>query len=267
MQRDENKLPAFREAKRCNRLALQWFAGDGGGAADAGEGTNGQDAAAPGQKPAVPGRQDKGDKNAAFEKLIRGEYKDQFAARTQRIIDQRFKESRSAQELTRALAQHYGLAEDDYTGITQAAMEGRSEAQRRETAQTLLDRHRQQSADAIYTHWQEESRDLQQMYPDFVMEQELADPAFAGMLLAGVPLRTAYEAAHLDAILGGAMQYAADKAAQAARSRGAALAARPAENGVIPSAGSVMQPNVHALTLAQREQIERRVARGETIRF
>lgn len=38
------------------------------------------------------------DKQAAFEKLIREEYKEQFAARTQSIIDKRFKESKQLEE-------------------------------------------------------------------------------------------------------------------------------------------------------------------------
>ena len=38
------------------------------------------------------------DKEAAFEKLIRGEYKEQCAARTQRIIDQRFKKEKQAEQ-------------------------------------------------------------------------------------------------------------------------------------------------------------------------
>ena len=138
---------------------------------------------------------------------------------------------------------------------------------RREKVQSLEKEYREASAKQICAQWQKEGEDLRGQYPDFVMQRELTNPVFADLLRAGVPLRTAYEACHLDEILGGAMQFAADKAAAAAQTRAAALAQRPLENGVRPSAGSVMQPDVNALTLAQREQIERRVARGERIRF
>lgn len=273
MKNEYSLLPALCSAKRCYTLQLQQFADGGADAgADSGEySSTGRDAAAQGQKLAVAGKVEGSgrDKTAEFEKLIRGQYKDQFAARTQRIIDQRFRESRGAQELAKTLADHYGLTADDYKGIEQAAVQ-RSKVDadaRREKVESMVQQYRERSAEQIYAQWQEEGRALQQQYPDFVMERELTDDTFTRLLRAGVPLRTAYEARHLDELLGGAMQYAADKAAAAAEMRVAARAARPAENGVTPSASSVMQPDVNALTLAQREQIERRVARGERIRF
>lgn len=274
MQAEKNMLPTLCSAKRCNKnpLMLQWFAEGGTGAADGstGESGMGRDAAAPGQQN-TPGatQTDGADKTAAFEKLIRGEYKEQFAARTQRIIDQRFRESRAERELVNTLANHYGLEQGDYQGITKAATQNSAAdaQQRQQKAQSLLERYRNSRVERICADWQEEGRALQQQYPGFAWEQELSDQAFAGMLRAGVPLRTAYEARHLEELLGGAMQYAADKAAEAAEMRAAARAQRPAENGLTPRSSSVMQPDVNALTLAQREQIERRVAKGERIRF
>ena len=269
MKDDLNLLPALCGAKRCNTLQLQWFAEGGAGAAESGDASPGQAAAAPVQEPESPGSDEAAKKNAAFEKLIRGEYKEQFSARTQRIIDQRFKQSRGAQQLAKDLARQYGLAPDDYTGIARAAQDSRTADAdaRREKAQSLEAEYREAGAKQICARWQQEGEELARAYPDFVMQRELTNPVFADLLRAGVPLRTAYEACHLDEILGGAMQFAADKAAAAAQTRAAALARRPQENGVRPSAGSVMQPDVNALTLAQREQIERRVARGERIRF
>lgn len=275
MQAEKNMLPTLCSAKRCNKnfLMLQWFAEGGDGAAEgsSGESEMGQDAAATGQKTGVSGttKTNAADKTAAFEKLIRGEYKEQFTARTQRIIDQRFRESRAERELVQTLANHYGLEQGDYKGITEAATRnGASDAQQRQQkAQSLLEKYREARVDQICADWQEEGQALQHQYPGFVLEQELNDPAFAGMLRAGVPLRTAYEARHLEELLGGAMQYAADKATAAAELRAAARAQRPAENGLTPRSSSVMQPDVNALTLAQREQIERRVAKGERIRF
>lgn len=274
MQAEYVLLPAFCYAKRCNILDLQWFADDGtdaGADTFSGEGDVGRDAAAQGQKTTIAEKGNNADteKTAEFEKLIRGQYKEQFTARTQRIIDQRFKESRGAQELTKTLAKHYGLKENDYKGIEQAVVQ-HSEMDagaRRDKVQSFLLKQRESRANEIYDQWMAESENLRERYPAFVLEQELSDDTFTRMLRVGVPLRTAYEARHLDELLGGAMQYAADKAAAAAQVRAVTRAARPAENGVKPSASSVMQPDVNALTLAQREQIERRVAKGERIRF
>ena len=272
MKSEPTKLPAFRQAKRCHTLQLQWFADGGDGAADSsGANETGRDAAAPGQKLEISGKAEEAgeDKDSEFEKLIRGQYKEQFAARTQRIINQRFRESRGAQDLAKTLADQYGLEANDYKGIAQAVKDQRlaDAEQRRQKAEQLAQQYREDSAQQIYDQWQEEGRMLAEEYPTFCMEEELTDDAFVKLLCAGIPLRTAYEARHLDEILGGAMQYAADKAAAAAELRAAARGARPAENGTTPSAGSVMQTNVNALTLAQREQIERRVAKGERIRF
>lgn len=274
MKAEYSLLPAFCYAKRCNILNLQWFAeggADAGAGTDSGESDNGRDAAAQGQKTMTPEKNASAepDKAAEFEKLIRGQYKEQFTARTQRIIDQRFKESRGAQELVKTLAKHYGLTENDYKGIEQAVVQhGMADSDaRREKVESFLQQRRESRASEIHDQWIEESHSLRERYPSFVLEQELSDDTFIRMLRAGIPLRTAYEARHLEELLGGAMQYAADKAAAAAQVRAAARAMRPAENGVTPSASSVMQPDVNALTLAQREQIERRVAKGERIRF
>ena len=56
-------------------------------------------------------------------------------------------------------------------------------------------------------------------------------------------------------------------AAAGVAARIADRANRPAENGATPRAGAVLRPDVNKLTRAQREQIARRVAHGETIRF
>ena len=96
---------------------------------------------------------------------------------------------------------------------------------------------------------------LRGIYPDFALAAEVQNPDFARLLKAGVSVRTAYEACHLRDLLGGAMQYTADRAN------------RPPENGATPGAGAVLKTDVNSLTRAQREQIERRVAHGERIRF
>lgn len=42
---------------------------------------------------------------------------------------------------------------------------------------------------------------------------------------------------------------------------------RPSENGAVSSPAAVTKTDVNALTKAQREEIEKRVLRGEKIRF
>lgn len=137
----------------------------------------------------------------------------------------------------------------------------------RATLTYILAKSRADRAQAIHDRWVSEAEALRAQYPDFLLKEELADPTFTGMLRVGVPLRTAYQARHLDAILEQAAQSAAQQAAAEATRRAAALAARPAENGVTPGAAAFTTPDVNSLTRAQREQLERRAAKGETIRF
>lgn len=115
--------------------------------------------------------------------------------------------------------------------------------------------------------WLREGDELKRIYPGFDLKTELRSPDFVRLMKSGVSLRAAYQATHMDELLGGAMQYAADKAAAAAAARMAERARRPAENGARPQAGAVFHTDVARLSRAQREEIERRAARGERILF
>ena len=118
---------------------------------------------------------------------------------------------------------------------------------------------------SIWNSWLQECRALQQTYPEFNPAAELNDPDFVRLLHSGVSVRTAYQARHLDALLGGAMQYAARRAAENAAAHWASRSARPAENGAHPHAGAVLHTNVAKLTPAQRAELERRATKGERI--
>lgn len=239
---------------------------------------------------------DSTDKDTAFEALIQGEYKAQFAAR--------LAHAEGALQLARALAERYGLPEDDYAAIAVAAQpggeaqtgeKGAAESEMSDAAQTAAPDTAQQPepaaerdapvqeadrpapdprrqtmeavAQRICQGWVQQGMALRDIYPGFDFAAELKRADFAGLLRAGVSVKAAYEACHLQEILGGAMQYTADKVAAGVAARIADRANRPAENGATPRAGAVLKPDVNKLTRAQREQIARRVARGEKISF
>ena len=117
----------------------------------------------------------------------------------------------------------------------------------------------------IWQNWLRESGEMQRIYPDFDLAAELNDPDFVRLLHSGVSMRTAYQARHLDALLGGAMQYAARRAAENAAAQWASRPARPAENGTHPHTGAVLHTSVAKLTPAQRAAMERRAVKGERI--
>ncbi|MBQ7858825.1 MAG: hypothetical protein IJ347_01650 [Faecalibacterium sp.] len=286
-------LSAFCSAKRWHTsgLNLQLFgaasAGDtssGEGAGDAPapnnvpQGTDGQAAAAPAASgeaslPAADSPSAEHAKQAEFERLIRGEYKDEFAKRTQSILDKRFRQAKEqqtqlqqAQRILNGLATQYGVAENDLPALEQA-LAAQGSPRPGQPAETKASPAADAAARQICADWLHQSSELKQTYPDFDLRTELQAPEFARMLQSGVSLRAAYQACHLDTILGQAMQYAAGKAVEAATLRLADRAARPAENGALPRAAAVFRPDVNKMSRAERERIERRAARGEQIVF
>lgn len=306
-------LPALCSAKRCyrRRLELQLFGAENAAAPQGQAGSaeivsgdaqpartavsracdaekQGRDAAAS-AAPAAEQTSAGQDKRAAFDRLIRGEYKAEFAERTQNIIDRRFRQAKALEEkqqqserLIRSLADRYGVSAEELDALTRASAVPQGEKAAGETAHPSVPASRsqtnadprpephqlaQQAARRTCARWLYESEGMKQTYPQFDLRMEMKNPDFSRMLKSGVSLRTAYQACHLDELLGGAMKYAADKAAENVTARVVDRARRPAENGSVPHAAAVFKTDVAGLTRAERERIERRAARGEQILF
>lgn len=120
---------------------------------------------------------------------------------------------------------------------------------------------------AIQADWARQEAQMRQVYPEFRLAEAKADPAFAGLLLRGVPLRQAYEAAHFQELLGRAVAHTARTVEQGMTARIESRGLRAAENGTRPGGAAVARTDVNRLTRADREEIERRVMHGEKIRF
>lgn len=110
---------------------------------------------------------------AEFEELIRGEYKDVFAARVKGILVKRFRERTK-----------------DMPASTGNESEGRT------TAEPDLEA---------------EAGELMRDYPEFDLEKERADPSFMRLVAAGVDLRTAYEVTHRDTVFPAALRAALEE--------------------------------------------------------
>lgn len=306
---------------------LQLFAGDGAGAGDGGGvagsiggSVSGQTDDSGGEQPAVLyGRQDgsadgldaggeKQDHNdqnskeaqkerqARYRDLINGEFKDLYQQDTQRMIDRRFRETKSLQEqlasqrgILDQLSSRYNTAPGDMAAL-QKALDGDNvmwesaaeeagmsvdqyrmvEQMRRSNAQMqgqLLRMQAAQKSRQQVEAWQREAAELRQDYPDFDMAAFVGDPQNVEYLKRGVPMRMIYEYANRDAI----MQDTASRAARQAeanvvnniRSKGR----RPKENGAAQNPGVVVKDNVEDLTNDDIDEIIRRVQRGEQISF
>jgi hypothetical protein len=114
-------------------------------------------------------------------------------------------------------------------------------AQARETDRYLAYRELMSQAEAVRAR-----------HPDFELEKELENPAFARLLNSGVDPGTAYEVVRC--------RERADREASLARN-----AARPLENGLGSAPAAVTKADPRALTRAERKLLRRRAARGEEI--
>ena len=144
------------------------------------------------------------------------------------------------------------------------------EAARAETPEDRQDplvREHWQRGAPIYNDWMAQGEQLKQLFPDFDIRKELSDRRFAGMLLAGVDISSAYQAIHAGQILPAAMEYAA-KAVEARLS--AALRSgsyRPGENGLDSGAAALVGRNVTQMTRQDYDKYCRMVERGERVSF
>ena len=236
------------------------------------------------------------DRNAKFEALIKGEYKDLYDARVSDTVQKRLKSSKETvdryNELAptlETLAKKYGVdasdikalnkaIEDDDSYYEQEALEKgmtveqlkevrKMEKENAELKKAMEEQNRKDNANKLYAKWMSEAESAKQVYPSFDLRAEMQNPKFVDLLRSNIDVRTAYEVIHKDDIIAGAMQFTAKTVEQKLTNKIIAGGARPAENGNSSQGASVTKSDVSALTKADRDEIARRVARGEKISF
>ncbi len=205
-------------------------------------------------------------KRIEFENLIRGEYKQAFDERVQKIIDRRFRDMRVLKEqaakikpVLDALYEKYGVMDPEkLIGLLKA------DDARAETS----DGDRRRHAAMKVMKWRADADEILRMYPGFDLANEMKNAAFVTLLKAGVDMKTAYRTLHQDEILDAAIRYAAKKAHDQTIREMRMHASRPEENGAGGRGGAKMAPlSVGSMTRQEREEIERRCARGEKVYF
>lgn len=108
---------------------------------------------------------------------------------------------------------------------------------------------------------------LKEKFPGFDLMQELKNPAFARLTAPalGMSVEAAYHAVHYEEIQKQMLTAAMQKASENIAASIASGKSRPAEHGTTGQAPSVSAINYDNMTKAQREDLRRRVARGEKI--
>ena len=194
----------------------------------------------------------KRDKDAEFEALIEGEYKEQFTKKVQKIISKRLKEVKSVKE------ERNPLTEDKNVElIRRLVMENRALKQRFEEERRNV--QMQTRAEEI----KKQVEETKEIYPDFDFEAELKNPEFARLLKAGVKVKDAYEVINIDSIIDRNSKDAEKKVVDSIRAK----SNRPAENGSEGGSGILLSGNASKLTKKQRADLAKRAMRGEKISF
>lgn len=236
------------------------------------------------------------DRNAEFDKLIKGDYKDPFDAKVQDIVKRRLKNTQETVDkynaltpMLETLAKKYGVDASDVNALSKAiedddayyedeAMEKgvsvqqlkeikKMERENAELKRQMDEERKQKNADRLYSAWMEQAEQAKAVYPSFNLDAEMRNPQFVNLLRSNVDVRTAYEVLHKDDIIRGAMQFTANAVEQKLTNKIIAGGARPAENGTNAQSATVVKSDVSQLSKADRAEIIRRVARGEKIRF
>jgi hypothetical protein len=236
------------------------------------------------------------DRKAKFEALIKGEYKDLYDARMQETIQKRFKSSKETEDKYNALtptleilAKKYGVDASDVKALNKAIEEDDSyfeeealekgisveqlkeirkiERENSELKKQVEEKERRENANKTYAKWMEQAEKTKAVYPSFDFRTEMQNPEFTNLVQNNVDVRTAYEVVHKDDIISGAMQFTAKQVEQKLTNKIIAGGARPAENGNSSQSATVVKSDVSQLSRADRQEIIRRVQRGEKIRF
>lgn len=241
------------------------------------------------------------ERRRAFGEMVQGEYSDVFQEMMQRAIDkatENIRQNPQVARLTQALANAYGVDTDDMDGLIEAVENGRvkdekyyedlaqqrgvsvktareldkmeSDLKRSNTRNAQLqamqqEAARQQRVSKIQAQWEAQAAQLKTQYPDFELQEVLANEQVADLMRRGVSLPDAYRAAYFDHIMQQATAQTAQKVEQGVAARIQQRASRPGENGTRPGGAVTTHVDVASMSRRQLEDLERRARRGEKI--
>lgn len=236
------------------------------------------------------------DRNAEFEKLIKGDYKDLYDARVQDIVKNRLKGTKETVEKYNALTpvlellgQKYGVDATNVEALSKAIMDDDSyyedealergitvealkeiKAMKRENEElrkTDAERKNQENRDRMLAMWMDQAKQAQAFYPTLNIANEAKNPKFLSLLNSGIDVKTAFEVVHKDELIPAAMQYTAKTVEQKITNSIRANGNRPTENGMASQSAVITKRDPSQLSKQDLDEIERRVRNGERISF
>lgn len=239
----------------------------------------------------------------AFHALLQGEYRAETEELMQQAVEraaQILESSPQVRGLMEALHEAYGVDADDLDALTDAVKNGRvkdeayfeklamekgvsvatarqmdkleSENKRLTAAEKFAEdqrkaAQRQVEIDRIHAEWDREAEQLKTQYPEFDLEQTLANPEIANLMRLGVSMSNAYRAVYFDQIMAQNESRTAKQVERGVEARISQRGTRPGENGTRPGGAAQTHTDVNALTRKEREQLERAALRGQVVTF
>ena len=239
----------------------------------------------------------------AFHALLQGEYRAETEELMQQAVEraaQILESSPQVRGLMEALHEAYGVDADDLDALTDAVKTGRvkdeayfeklamekgvsvetarqmdkleSENKRLTAAEKFAEdqrkaAQRQVEIDRIHAEWDREAEQLKAQYPEFDLEQTLANPEIANLMRLGVSMSNAYRAVYFDQIMAQNESRTAKQVERGVEARIRQRGTRPGENGIRPGGAAQTHTDVNALTRKEREQLERAALRGQVVTF
>lgn len=236
-----------------------------------------------------------------FEDLIKGKYKKDFETKVKDVISKRLKNSREAEDrlskmngMLEVLGSRYGIdtsdinsidydrlasqIEEDNSYYEEEALEKgldvetlkqmkKMERENNRLRQMMAEKTRQEKTMQEWQNIVAKSAEVKERYPEFDLETEMENPTFAKLVANGISPMNAYQSLHYEEIQERIIQQAAINTTEKISNAVQSNLNRPAENGISPSPASETKLDPRNLTKQQREDIRRRVARGEKISF
>lgn len=236
-----------------------------------------------------------------FEDLIKGKYKKDFETKVKDVISKRLKNSREAEDrlskmnvMLEVLGSRYGIdtsdinnidydrlasqIEEDNSYYEEEALEKgldvetlkqikKMERENNRLRQIMAEKTRQEKTMQEWQNIVVKSEEVKERYPEFNLETEMENPTFAKLVANGISPMNAYQSLHYDEIQERILKQAAQKTTEKISNAVQSNLNRPAENGINSAPASETKLDPRNLTKQQREEIRRRVARGEKISF
>ena len=206
------------------------------------------------------------DPGAEFDRLIEGDYREQFEAKTKPLRESADRYEAVAPVLAE-LEKQFGLSPGDTAGLREALARQTRDREAEEADRQQWQARQQSRAQAIRERWEAQAEQAKKVYPGLDLRTELESPRFQALLCADVDVATAYQVVHLDEILPAAMAYTAKAVEGKLAGAFSTAAGRPGENGAGGQSAAAPKLDASKMGKAEFQALCRRIAGGERVSF